>query len=248
MIEVPVFQDVSFFDLIDPQLIHRAIDLGCHRGEHIQRILTPMLPTAQILGVEPKNSNYRECLKLNLEGVSFVQMDCRDISAERVGEFDLVWCWGLIYHLADPTLLIRAIRSISHEDSYICIEGHVATEAEQACLPNPNSPIVERILDGRVYRGKVYKEFDHELPADDRDKLDRASLDDPWAFWLTADSLVEMLRCYGFHRVVELRSSSPDCPLGPGLVYSAVDPIREWSRRFYVIAPDHEEFATRHRG
>jgi len=244
--EVEVFHDISFFGLVDPRRIRRAIDIGCHRGEHIQRILKPMLPTAEILGVEPKTSNYQECLKLNIEGVSFLQLDCRDLSAERVGHFDLVWCCGLIYHLDDPTRLICAIRSISHGESYICVEGHFATEAEQACLPNPNPPIVQKILDGRAYRGKMFKEFDQALPVDARDKSDRAALDNAWAFWLTADSMVNMFRSYGFRRIVELRSTSPDCPLGPGLVYLPVDGAREWSRRFYVLAPDDVQLPMGH--
>jgi hypothetical protein len=132
---------------------------------------------------------------------------------------------------------MKSLQSITHERSYICIEGHIASEKEQACLPSPNPPISSKVLDGEVYYGKMCKEFDEKALSSERERLHKASLDNPWSFWLTYESIVKMFIKYGFGHIVELRSSSPMQPLlGPALIYTPVDPMREWSRRMFLVS------------
>ncbi|MDM8527947.1 class I SAM-dependent methyltransferase [Anaerolineales bacterium HSG24] len=180
----------QLFEVIDKNSVSRMIDIACHKGEHIHDILQPNFPDAEIVGVEPKNVNFVECLKLKTEKLNFFQLDCRALNRDNVGVFDLVWSFGLIYHLDDPTQLIKPLQSITHERSYVCIEGHVASKNEQAHMPNPNPPIISKTLDGEIYHGKMFKEFDEEISDSEKDQLDKASLDNPWSFWLTKESAI----------------------------------------------------------
>ena len=44
--------------------------------------------------------------------IHFERLDAHDISAERLGTFDLVFCAGLLYHLRNPLLALEAIRTV----------------------------------------------------------------------------------------------------------------------------------------
>jgi glycosyltransferase involved in cell wall biosynthesis/SAM-dependent methyltransferase len=233
---VHVNNPTDLFRYFDKSQIRRVIDIGCHRGWHIENILSVEFSHAEIIGVEPKLDNYLECVKLKTDKINFLQLDCRDLRQETLGVFDVVWCWGLIYHLDDPTLLMKSLQSITHSTSVICIEGHIAVEGEQACLSHPNPPIIERTFDSYTYYGKVYKEFEEGESQADKDKKYKASLDNPWAFWLTYDSMIELFIRYGFSHVVEFRCDSPTAPLGPGFFCPAIDPNRAWSRRLFLVS------------
>ncbi|MBI4882277.1 MAG: class I SAM-dependent methyltransferase [Planctomycetes bacterium] len=226
----------ELFTIVDKSRVRRVVDVGCHRGEHIAKVLKVHFPSVEIVGVEPKRVNYEACCRLGIENVRFVRLDCRALGRENVGVFDFVWCFGLIYHLDDPTQLIRALDRITNDRSWVCVEGHVAIPEEQASLPEPNPPIETRALDGRRYEGKVFEEFDQGAAEEERERLHQAALDNPTAFWLTVDSLLRMCEAYGFRHAMELRSSSADSPLGPGLVYPPVDPVRPWSRRLFLVS------------
>ena len=226
----------QLFEFVSGKKIERVIDIGCHRGAHIVDILRPQFPDAEILGVEPKEDNYNECLKSNIDKVKFLKLDCRRLRKEEVGVFDFVWCFGLIYHLDDPTSLMKALNSITHDGSFVCIDGHIAIDGEQAALPEPNPSITSQVLDGQIYYGKLYKEFEEKTPHSEKEKLHKASLDNPWSFWLTYGSIVKLFVQHGFDNIIEFRCNATQTPYGPGLVFSTLDPTREWSRRLFLLS------------
>ena len=45
--------------------------------------------------------------------VDHLKLDAHDVSPERTGKFDLVLCFGLLYHLRHPLLALEKIRSVS---------------------------------------------------------------------------------------------------------------------------------------
>lgn len=236
--EVVYLEEIGkLFTYVDKAKIKRVIDIGCNRGQHISNILSKEFPDAQIVGVEPKADNFNTCLKLKSDKIDFLQYDCRELRKDKVGVFDFVWCWGLIYHLDDPTLLMKSLQSITNSTSVVCMEGHIAIDGEQTCMPNPNPPIVEQTLDAQTYTGKMYKEFEEGTVQFEKDKMYEASLDNTWAFWLTYDSILRLFANYGFANILEFRGSSPTILLGPGLYYPPVDPNREWSRRLFLVSP-----------
>lgn len=50
--------------------------------------------------------------KVKQSRVQFQKMDAQDVSAERLGQFDLVFCAGLLYHLRYPFAALEAIRTV----------------------------------------------------------------------------------------------------------------------------------------
>lgn len=212
----------------------RILDVGCHRGEHIEQILHPMFPQAEIVGVEPKQSNLRHCAEIELENVRFVEGDCRDLRQAELGTFDFVWCFGLLYHLDDPSVFFPSIERVTHEKSIIMIDTHIATVGEQAYHHSLSELVERRLADGGTYRGKVYREFPNSTPPEERDLLDLASVDNPTSFWLTNYSLLKLLGIHGYGHVFEVRSVPT--LWGPGLRFLPIDPDREWGRRCYFAS------------
>lgn len=160
----------------------------------------------------------------------------RALSSENVGVFDFVWSAGLLYHLDDLTDLFLSIGAITDERSYVCIEGHIASQNEQACLPSPNPPIIAKTLDGETYHGNIYKEFDETTTTAEKELQPKASLDNPCRFGSRTSRSKRCSGGYGFEDLMALRSEWPTVPLGPDLVYAPVDPKREWSRCMFLAS------------
>jgi tRNA (mo5U34)-methyltransferase len=58
--------------------------------------------------------------------VRFEQANVYDLTAERYGQFDIVLCLGLLYHLRNPLLALDAIRRVCRNELYV--ESHVIEE------------------------------------------------------------------------------------------------------------------------
>jgi 2-polyprenyl-3-methyl-5-hydroxy-6-metoxy-1,4-benzoquinol methylase len=64
-------------------------------------------------------------------GVSFVHAGWENLDRGRLGDFDWVWCLGLIYHIKAPTLLLDAIVAIMRPGARLVLETHVLSESSR---------------------------------------------------------------------------------------------------------------------
>jgi len=72
----------------------------------------------------------REFFKSNVE---YRRLDVSDISPEEIGTFDLVFCAGVLYHLQNPLLDLKRIRSVTRER--LILETHCLIPALHESLP-----------------------------------------------------------------------------------------------------------------
>jgi SAM-dependent methyltransferase len=101
-----------------------ALDLGCGLG-HFSELLHSF--GLEVLGVDGRAENADEA-KRRHPNLNFQVADAQDPNLCRLGNFDLVFCFGLFYHLENP---FRAIRSISSLASKLTlIEGIVCPSPE----------------------------------------------------------------------------------------------------------------------
>jgi SAM-dependent methyltransferase len=93
-----------------------AIDVGCGVGD-----LTKFLSDQgyRATGVDGRRENVAEA-KRRYPNISFVVQDAEDLSKEDVGTFDLVLCFGLLYHLENPFRAIRRLHSLT--DKLLLVE------------------------------------------------------------------------------------------------------------------------------
>jgi len=114
----------------------RALDIGCNAG--YDTFYLHALGALETVGLEPHMFVFH-ALFLNAvyerSGVSFHNVGWEDLHAGYLGNFDLVNCLGLIYHVKEPTLLLERIASIMKPGARLLMETHVLSESsKQACF------------------------------------------------------------------------------------------------------------------
>jgi len=88
-----------------------ALDAGCGLG-FFAKILHDAGLTVQ--GFDGRIENVTEASS-RFPQVTFQQTDVQDIEVRKLGEFDLVLCFGLLYHLESPMSAIRNLRALTRK-------------------------------------------------------------------------------------------------------------------------------------
>ena len=90
----------------------RVVDLGCLEGGYAVEFAKLGFQT---LGIEARQDNLDKCnfvkSDLQLSNLEFVKDDVRNV--ENYGQFDIVLCYGLLYHLNDPVSFIRTLNRVT---------------------------------------------------------------------------------------------------------------------------------------
>ncbi len=93
---------------------HTAIDLACHQGWFSAHLAQRGF--ARVTGVDARDEHVADAElirdALELPQWDLVQSDVHALSAEQLGQHDLVLCFGLIYHLENPVGALRVARAL----------------------------------------------------------------------------------------------------------------------------------------
>lgn len=198
----------------------RVLDLACAHGIYS---IEMAMRGATVVGIEGRAEWLEHARakqkELSLSNVEFFQDDVRNLSIEKYGEFDIVLCLGILYHLDAPDLFdfIANIARVCRD--FAIFETHFAT-----------APVVSRDWRGRRYWG--HPAFEHAPGATQAERLKSmgASLDNDNSFWMTRASLSNILRHVGF-------TSVSDC-LNPAayLLVGNDERLMFWGNRWTVSA------------
>src|SRR5579864_2220433 len=81
----------------------RVLDLACLEGHYG---IEMAMHGAEVVGIELREANLAKARYvkdyLRLDRLTLCQDDVRNLSTEKYGQFDLVICSGILYHLAAP--------------------------------------------------------------------------------------------------------------------------------------------------
>jgi SAM-dependent methyltransferase len=188
------------------------LDLGA--GDGFESRALALRGAARTVAVEGKDERFREALwakaHLEVHNQDVVQLDVRRIDEHDLGVFDVVLCFGLLYHMENPFNMLKRIRRVTGD--LLLLETHVAPPSVRGIdvqfVPYGLRDIE---LDGALFRGKV-------MPHPGEHARTKGSLDAPWSFWLTLDSLVKAVVWAGFR--IEDIHHEPDA--------STPEVIRTW--------------------
>jgi SAM-dependent methyltransferase len=171
----------------------RILDLACLEGLYSIELARQ---GASVLGIEGREVNVekaRFCKDvLSLSNVEFVQDDVRSLSKERYGEFDVVLCLGILYHLDVPDVfkVLEEIASVCRR--FVVIDTHVSMSDRESVL-----------YKDQTYWGMWYNEHPPTSTPEERRSDLWASLDNLRSFWFTRSSLFNVLSDVGFGSVYE---------------------------------------------
>ena len=169
----------------------RILDLGCGEGVYA---VEAGLRGASVRALDARTARMdmgAACAaRHGLDNVTFRQEDVRDVSRHTHGEFDVVYCLGLLYHLDAPDVFLLLERvselctGILVVDTLISLEGGIQVGRKD-----------------RVYEGQRFREHGDEDPPEVRRERVLRSIDNAFAFRFTRASLVHLLRDVGFTTV-----------------------------------------------
>ena len=111
--------------------LNRALDVGCGLGD-FSGILVQL--GFNVTAIDGRSDNVEEASR-RFRGVRFLQGDAEDSALQRMGTFDLVLCFGLVYHLENP---FRAIRNL------FALTGS-ALMLESMCMPDQDAVLYLQI-------------------------------------------------------------------------------------------------------
>lgn len=187
----------------------RILELGSLEGGHTFN-LAGRPGVGRVLGVEGREESVEKARfvqgVLGVENVEFAVANLETADLGRFGEFDAVFCSGLLYHLPEPWALIEKVSRVSPN---LFIWTHYANgDAAEAAVPALRKA---RNTTRNGFEGWEYGE--HGL----KDPLSGMS---PSSFWPTLDGLKRMLAEHGFEEV-HIIKDNPKNPHGPAVTLAA---------------------------
>jgi len=166
----------------------RILDLACGEGLYA---IECALHGADTVGIEGRLQNVAkgEFVKevLGLDRLKFYQDDVRQFSKEKYGEFDVILCCGILYHLREREAMRLVHRIYEACRAFVILDTQFSVAAK-----------VTVAHDGKTYAGRVYQEHyaNKSQAAIAQDVY--ASLDNMESFWFTVPSLLNLFADAGF--------------------------------------------------
>jgi hypothetical protein len=174
------------------------LELGSLEGAHTF-ILAQHPGVERVVALEGREANLRKARfvqeLLQIPNVEFAQANLEHADLTRLGNFDAIFCCGLLYHLPEPWRLIEQCPSIA---PFLFIWTQYAAENEAQDV-------------GHGMRGKTHIEGGPDEPLSGMSAT---------ATWLTLNSLRDLLTRSGY-RKVEVIYDDPGHPNGPAVTIGA---------------------------
>ena len=197
----------------------RVADLGCLEGGYAVEFAKLGFQT---LGIEARQDNLDKCnfvkSNLQLSNLEFVKDDVRNI--ENYGRFDIVLCYGLLYHLNDPVSFIRTLNRVTkkllllsthyapfHDVRYSLgfINNYFLAPLQKRThfLERTKNYRLSAITEHEGYPGRWFREWSATAGKKKIERLLWASYNNSRSFWLTKKALISALADAGFPYVFE---------------------------------------------
>ena len=180
----------------------RILELGPLEGAHTYQL--EQLGAERVIAVESNTEAYLKCLVVKeLLGLKNCRFLCGDAVAyleETTEHFDLIFCSGVLYHMADPVGLIKLI--CERASSSFVWTHYQSDEAIKKNVRQPR-PIVSDGFEATYY--------EHAYPDINNGRFWGGNT--PVAAWMTQGHIVGAFRHFGFGSSIILQDH-PDHPNG----------------------------------
>ena len=174
------------------------LELGSLEGAQ-SFILAQQPGVKRIVALEGREANLRKARLvqglLEIQNVEFIQANLEHADLTAFGEFDAIFCCGLLYHLPEPWTLLGQLPKVA---PLLFIWTQYAADTEAHDL-------------GRGLRGKIHIEGGADEPLSGMSST---------ATWLTRDSLRDVLATSGYKKI-EVIHDDPAHANGPAVTIGA---------------------------
>ena len=189
---------------------YRILELGPLEGAHT--FLLQQLGAKEIISVEASVEAYLKCLivkdVLSIDRSKFLLGDVEGFLSDTTDQFDLIFCSGLLYHMADPLTLIQKACARTNR---CFIWTHYYNKDRH---PVPFEP-KERTLDDLsiTYWSHVYGDRSSQFWGGNKSG----------SSWLERDDIIAAFRHFGLSEI-DVVSDNYDHPNGPAITFAAQRP------------------------
>jgi len=181
----------------------RILDLACLEGLYAVELARH---GARVVAIEGREANIEKARfakeVLGLGNLELIRDDVRHLSRQQHGQFDVVLCLGILYHLDVPEVFTFLERIAEVCQRFAVIDTHVSLHDRECHVYRENK-----------YWGASYPEHRADVTPEEKAKALWASLDNTKSFWLTRPSLYNGLLHVGFTSVYECHT--PAEPVKP---------------------------------
>jgi Methyltransferase domain len=178
--------------------VNTILELGSLEGGH-SFSLAQYAGVEKVVAIEARSKNIEKAKfvqgLLGDEKVEFVEADLENTDLTKLGEFDAIFCSGLLYHLREPWKLIEQCSKIS-PNIYIWTQYACENEAKKF---------------SSGFRGKWYREGSW---------LDPLSGVSKYSFWLSMGSLLNLLTTNNYKNI-QILENNLNHPNGCAVTFSA---------------------------
>jgi SAM-dependent methyltransferase len=172
-----------------------VVDLGCLEGGYA---LEFALAGYAALGIEARASNVERCefvaKAFALPNLRFACDDARNVAS--YGEFDAVFCAGLLYHLDSPAAFLSELAKATKR--VLLLETHYATYED-----NWDQFQLSKLTTHEGRLGRWYKEWESDATPEEIEAFSWSSVGNPSSFWLEKRNLLQAMLEAGFPIVCE---------------------------------------------
>ena len=174
-----------------------VVDLGCLEGGYTVEFARMGLKAT---GIEVRQSNFDNCIRVkasvDLPNLQFIHDDAWNV--DRYGPFDIVFCCGLLYHLAEPRHYMELLSKVCRK--VLILDTHHATEDDREHFG------LSALAEHEGLSGRWYTEYVDETNTHD-DGLHWASWGNARSFWPLKHELTKAMTDAGFTSALELIDS-----------------------------------------
>lgn len=98
-------------ELMQPLGLRTALDVGCGLG-YFSGLLRSL--GFEVSAVDGRQQNVEEAQR-RFPQIPFRRCDAQDVALRELGKFDLIFCFGLLYHLENPMLTVRHLHAMTQQ-------------------------------------------------------------------------------------------------------------------------------------
>ena len=195
---------------------YRLADLGCLEGGYAVEFARLGF---QVLGLEVRDANFAACRHVqantSLPNLEFVRDDAWNLA--KYGQFDVVFCCGLFYHLDRPKQFLEVLAATTSRVLILQTHFAVRTRSLISYLPAPLRQFagtrwrqtstakysLSNLTTHEGLPGRWYSEFLTDASFRNREGARWSSWDNRRSFWIQREYLLQAIHDVGFDVVLE---------------------------------------------
>jgi 2-polyprenyl-3-methyl-5-hydroxy-6-metoxy-1,4-benzoquinol methylase len=193
----------------------RLADVGCLEGGYAVEFARMGF---RVLGIEVRELNIAACnyvkSKIDLPHLEFVQDNALNIA--KYGEFDAVFCCGLLYHLDRPKQYLETLSTVTKK--LLILQTHFSlidprdtkfrllARSVSARLARKPPPVIYHLSspsENEGLAGRWFMEFSNDRSFNKRETAKWSSWENRRSFWVQREYLLQTIRDVGFNLVME---------------------------------------------